>query len=599
MELDAKGDKSGLRNSSGKAWVKGGKIFVKDPAEGGNPPTITPCDGLELYINGNKVEEKTIVCEKDVIEIKTVTSKDPGKYQVRIAPGGLSAVLELKAGTILEQYILDSDPENDLLLKPVVHVQKFCPFNLTEIMQEMAKKNINYGIKHDVIQDILAKPEDGLYVIAAGDPPGNTTDEWVELTFQNKPEGQKVSDDKKINFRDMIEIISVEPGALLAVKHLGVQGNAGRKVTGDLIPPAKPKACELAVGKGAEISSDGCKVLAKIGGSPLVKKQGNRYFFDINPVLHKKGDVDISSGNIRFKGDVVVHGDVCEGMSVQAAGTITILGMVFGANIVAQGDINARRNITGSNLIAGGNNVLLKSFFKILETIHSCFAEIAKLVPDLARHPRLQGVNTGQLIQVLIDKKYTRVPGLLNELFKHAEEHSFILPREIEQLLESIEKNLRGLNLLKLESLDNLLNLLLEIKETQKIIERMVRGKSDISFGYAVNSQIEATGNVKVKGRGCINTTIRAGGNVNISGVFRGGEIIACGDITINEAGSELGAKTLIKTGKGRKISIKSAYEGVRIQIGDRQVNLTSMQSNIIAELDDNGSLAIHAGLKA
>jgi len=598
MKPGTEQDKSSFQNSSGKAWVKGGKIFVKDPAEGGSPATVTPCDGLELYINGNKIEEKTIVSEKDIIEIKTVTHQDPGNYQVRVVTGGLSAVLELKAGTTFEQDIQDSEPENNLLLKSVTRMQKFCPFNLTEIMQEIAKKNISYGIKQDVIQDILAKPEDGLYVIAAGDPPGNTTDEWVELTFQNKPEGQKVSDDKKINFRDMVEIISVEPGALLAVKHPGIEGNMGKKVTGDLIPPAKPKACELVAGKGVEISPDGCKVLAKIGGSPLVKKQGNRYFFDINPVLHKKGNVDISSGNIRFKGDVVIHGDVCEGMSVQAAGTITILGMVFGANIIAQGGIDARRNITSSNLIAGGNNLLLKNFSKTLETIHACFAEIAKMVPDLAQHPKLQGVNTGQLIQVLIDKKYIRIPGLLNELFKHAEEHSFILPRETKQLLESIEKNLRGLNLLKLKSLDNLLNILSEIKEAQKVIEYMVRDKADISFGYAVNSQIEATGNVRVKGRGCLNTIIRAGGNVNISGVFRGGEIIACGDITLNEAGSELGAKTLIKTGEGKKILIKNAYEGVRIQIGDRQVNITSTQNNIIAELDNNDILVIHAGLK-
>jgi len=105
--------------------------------------------------------------------------------------------------------------------------------------------------------------------------------------------------------------------------------------------------------------------------------------------------VDISSGNIRFKGDVVVHGNVSEGMTIQAAGKIDIKGMVFQARIAAQGNINAGQNITGSTIVAGGNNSFFKSLRKILGQLHADLAAAAAVVPALARRPRMEGVKRG------------------------------------------------------------------------------------------------------------------------------------------------------------------------------------------------------------
>jgi len=98
-----------------------------------------------------------------------------------------------------------------------------------------------------------------------------------------------------------------------------------------------------------------------------------------------------------------------------------------------------------------------------------------------------------------------------------------------------------------------------------------------------------------VVGRGYINTSIRAGGNVNIKGVFRGGEIIAGGDIFLNEAGSEMGARTFVKTAEERKVYVKKAFVGIQIQVGDRLVSITSQRNNIKAELDEDGALLVNS----
>ncbi|HOV78478.1 MAG TPA: FapA family protein [Bacillota bacterium] len=582
---------------SGKVWIRDGRVFVRNPVGGGRAPTIKPCAEVDLFINGVKAEGKTSVSESDEIVLEPRCKEDPGFYRIKVAAGGLSAELELKMAVVERYAVRDAEPATDLYIEAVQQVEEKCPFGMAEIMQELAKRNITYGINHDRIQSIIENPENGIHLIAEGEPAGETVDDRIELTFSTELQEQKVSaESKKVNFRDVGEIPSVEPGAVLAVKHFGVQGNPGKKVTGEAIPPAKLQIIELTGGKGVEISPDGGKAVARVAGRPVVKKLGSRYVIDVEPVLQKKGDVDISSGNIRFKGDVVVQGNVCEGMTVQAAGKINILGMIFEARIGAQGDITAMQNITGSSIVAGGNNSFFKAFYKILDDLCSDFTEIVKLMPGLESHPKLKGVKAGQLIQLIVDKKFGRVPGLIGELLKMSEQNAFILPREIILFTEKIESKLSGINLLKLESVEELNRILSEVREVQRIINSMAQTRANITFGYSVNSKIEASGDIKVEGRGCINTSLQAGGNVSIKGVFRGGEIVARGDVFLNEAGSEMGAKTFIKTEDGKKIFIKKAYPGVQIQVGNRRANLTSLQYNIKAELDESGSLIVLSG---
>ncbi len=599
MAADNGAEIKSVENGFEGVWVKGGKVYVKNPvSDGGGVLTITPCVGVDLFINGNPVTGRTIVNEKDEIVLKPLATEEPGSYLLTVAPDGLSVLLQVEAGTVTRYSVEDTGPETDLVLRSVSRVESTCPFTLVEILQALSKKSVTFGIKHSEIQAIYSKPENGNYLIAEGEPPGETTNDCIDLKFPTGPEGQKIdTTGDRVNFRDIGEITSVDAGNLLAERYPGVQGKQGRKVNGEIIIPPKPVVCELTGGKGVEVSPDGNKVIALISGRPITKKLGKSCFIDVDPVLHKKGDIDIQSGNIRFKGDVIVHGNVCEGMTLQAAGKVNIMGMIFGAQIAAQGDITAVQNITGGNLVAGGNNSFFKAFNKLLEALYSDFSEMTRVVSDLAEQANKKNVKTGQLVQLLIDKKYARIPGLINEIIKLTGNNTFILPKEMVDLVSIMEKKLSGLNMLKIETFEELSKVLFEMKEVQRIIDNMAKNRANITFSYSVNSKIESSGDVKVEGGGCINTIINAGGNVNIKGVFRGGEVIACGDIILNEAGSEMGARTLVKTEGDRKVYIRKAFEGVRVQVGDRLASITSTQTNIKAELDEAGTLMIyHAG---
>ncbi|TEB13470.1 hypothetical protein Pmgp_00364 [Pelotomaculum propionicicum] len=55
---------------NGAAWVKEGRIYVRDPADSGSPATITSGPGVELYVNGFLNSNQVQVSSTDLIEVK-------------------------------------------------------------------------------------------------------------------------------------------------------------------------------------------------------------------------------------------------------------------------------------------------------------------------------------------------------------------------------------------------------------------------------------------------------------------------------------------------------------------------------------------------
>ena len=69
-------------------------------------------------------------------------------------------------------------------------------------------------------------------------------------------------------------------------------------------------------------------------------------------------NVDTSTGDIEYEGNVLVHGNVLAGFSITAKGDIVVEGVVEGANLCAGGHIILKRGIQGMDrgvLKANGN----------------------------------------------------------------------------------------------------------------------------------------------------------------------------------------------------------------------------------------------------
>ena len=87
--------------------------------------------------------------------------------------------------------------------------------------------------------------------------------------------------------------------------------------------------------------------LPPLAGRGFVRMDNNHIYFSnmdgkieyannrivIMPVYEIFGDVDMKTGNIEFRGDVIVHGNVRKGMKLFTTGTITIDGVVEASDI--------------------------------------------------------------------------------------------------------------------------------------------------------------------------------------------------------------------------------------------------------------------------
>ena len=89
-----------------------------------------------------------------------------------------------------------------------------------------------------------------------------------------------------------------------------------------------PREVVLSAGEGAILTKDGKRVVATRSGRPTMSRRRNKFKVSVVNELVHAGDVDLSSGNIGFKGDVLILGNVTENMLVESKQDIKINGLV-------------------------------------------------------------------------------------------------------------------------------------------------------------------------------------------------------------------------------------------------------------------------------
>jgi len=218
------------------------------------------------------------------------------------------------------------------------------------IKQGLENLGVRFGIKEDsMIETWLSAAASGAepFVIAQGRAPVLSVDASVVYHFQTDfLHAGEVKSDGSIDFRKRGDIPFVTQGSLLAERTCPVQGNPGMDVSGALIPVADPADRILRAGQGASLSEDGLKIYADCDGQPHLDPLGN---VSVLAELIIKGDVDFETGNINFKGNIVVGGVIKEGFSVR--GTNLTAGQIEGANIKLTGDLNVRGGIIDAKLV--------------------------------------------------------------------------------------------------------------------------------------------------------------------------------------------------------------------------------------------------------
>jgi uncharacterized protein (DUF342 family) len=216
------------------------------------------------------------------------------------------------------------------------------------------------GIIEQAVRDLADDPEYGsAKLVAEGSKPRNGADAFVQYSFAtDNSRIQFREKNGRVDFRELNLIQNVVEGQILARKIPAEFGEAGRTVTGKMLPAKDGVDVRIEVGNNVHLSEDGSCAIADINGQVVIIG-GKLNVEDIKTV---QGDVNLKTGNILFLGTVVVKGNVDDGFSVKAAGNIEIMGSVGRCNLDAEGDIIVHQGIAGksSAKIMAGKSVVSK-----------------------------------------------------------------------------------------------------------------------------------------------------------------------------------------------------------------------------------------------
>lgn len=217
--------------------------------------------------------------------------------------------------------------------------------NVKEIINSLTQLGIKEGILQSSIEDFINNRrycED--IILAKGLNPVEGKNAVITYHFNTdttvKP---KVNEDGSVDFHKLNVISSINKGDLLATLDPAVDGKNGYDIYGNVLRPGKVIKKILRYGKGIHLSDDGLTMYSDVNGHAMLRD--NRVF--VENTYEVPANVDVSTGDINYEGNVSIKGNVITGFSVQAKGDIIVDGVVEGAKLIAGGNIILKRGMQG------------------------------------------------------------------------------------------------------------------------------------------------------------------------------------------------------------------------------------------------------------
>lgn len=231
-------------------------------------------------------------------------------------------------------------------------------YKAEEIYAYAQAEGVIQGISLNTIREMINQAKFGQeVVIARGSAASDGVDGHYQFEFNTKPDNKVVLlSDGSVDYKNLGHIQNVEANELIATYIPKKDGIRGYTVTGEDLMPRAAKDLPRLRGKGFHVSEDGLCYYANFRGKATYSEVEKK--LTVTNTHYISGDVDLSTGNIEFNGDVEVSGSLRAGMQIIAAGNVTINGSVEAAYIESQKDILVRRGILGGGkayLTAGGS----------------------------------------------------------------------------------------------------------------------------------------------------------------------------------------------------------------------------------------------------
>lgn len=306
-------------------------LIVYAPKDGGKPVEIKE---IVAYLEGKKIDNYDLKAVNNAVS----SAKDSEEVYLGEWNG------------LYENETMQVNVSSD---KMMAFCRFYAPSNQgkmmteDEILSELKMMKIIVGIQEDEIKKFLEERKYCTnYVFAKGKPPVNGTDATIEYFFNTNPNLKpKRNEDGTVDYHELNTISRVEKGQVLAKLHEATKGCAGQDIFGTPIPARQEKNQKLEYANNISISEDKTEIYSEVTGHASLVN-GKVFVSDVYEV---PADVDNTTGDITYDGNVSIKGNVKSGFSVKAKGDIIIEGVVEGAVLFAGGQIIVKRGIHGMN----------------------------------------------------------------------------------------------------------------------------------------------------------------------------------------------------------------------------------------------------------
>lgn len=327
--------------------------------QGGTPPV----PGIDIY--GQSVDTNGIVraelkldssVELDADETAVLAKVSGVAYQSSTGLVGILPVsfdgdveLELAEGNMEARLVFHAAGEGGTLPGRK---------KLESLLQE---RGVTFGIDNESMEktlNFLAKghcPSEPV-VIARGQQPEDGTDGKAEILISTETSLKpKANPDGSVDYKNVDIVNSVTEGQELARLIPPTKGTPGKDVRGNELPCKDGSPATLPAGTNTEPSPENPDALvATTGGNARwtgsVVEVSEGYVID--------GDVDFSTGNVKYGKSVSVAGDIKTGFSVECGGDLQVSGTIEDAKLDIGGSVLCKAGFVGQGkggIVAKGN----------------------------------------------------------------------------------------------------------------------------------------------------------------------------------------------------------------------------------------------------
>ena len=447
-----------------------------------------------------------------------------------------------------------------------------------EVVELISQAGIIFGLKQENIEKLIETYDSGEVLIADGIESINPVDDYVEVFYQdikNTTSQEWKKDFKAIGYQEC-----VESGELLVKRIQGINGQVGKNVRGEDIPVRQREVIELKAGEGCNLVGED-EIYSTTEGKVLNVK--NTYI--ISPVHEIKGNIDISTGNVIFEGEVFVSGDVEEGMKVSGGSGLMIRGNVSGATAESLGTTVINGKVLNSTITIGELEENLESLLRDFRLFKNRLDLLIKSINEVLGKLE-EGVSEEKLIIGIINMKFSDMLDISKRIIEAASEG--MKGEESIKMIEMYFKPNYG-KMINLEGLNHLKEIFRKSVEKYEYIYS-ITGEETLTVSYLQDSNVECCGDVIIDGLGQYISDIKSGGSVYFkksNSVVRGGTITANNEIHCEIVGSPGAGRAELSVPYDGKIKIKKAYQNTVIHVGKQKYYFDQVYTQVEAYQKD------------